>query len=158
MSVLKPRPDDEDIEFGQQHPGRKYQAPNRRRIGSPLLESAHEDNAASVQPIMDRAKKYGGTLTLDGWSDVQRRPITNLMLFTRESAVFVKSAYSTDHMADGGRKNAAYFAEQIIKDVGAENNVLVIMDGSNRACSPIINAEFSHIICARCTAHVMDLG
>ena len=28
---------------------------------------------------MDRAK-YGGTLTSDGWSDVQRRAIANLML------------------------------------------------------------------------------
>jgi hypothetical protein len=49
------------IEFGQQHPGRKYKAPNRRRIAGPLLESAYEDTAALVQPVMDRAIKYGGT-------------------------------------------------------------------------------------------------
>jgi hypothetical protein len=82
------------------------------------------------------------------------------MLVTRESAVFMKSVDSTDHMADGGRKNAAYLAEQIcivIRDVGAENIVQVIMDGVNKACWPIINAEFPHIICAWCTAHVMDL-
>jgi hypothetical protein len=63
-------------------------------------------------------------------------------------------------MADGGRKNAAYLAEQIsivIRDVGADNIVQVIMDGANKACWPIINAEFPHIICAWCTAHVMDL-
>jgi hypothetical protein len=29
---------DQCIEFGQQHPGRKYKAPTRRRIGGPLLE------------------------------------------------------------------------------------------------------------------------
>jgi len=96
---------DQCIEFGQQHPGRKYKAPTRRRIGGPLLDSAYEDTAASVQPIMDRAKKYGATLASDGWSDVQRRPITNFMLATRECAVFMKSIDSTDHMADGGRKN-----------------------------------------------------
>ena len=96
----------------------------------------------------------------DGWSDVLRRPITNFMLVTRESAVFMKSVDSTDHMADGGRKNAAYLAEQIcivIRDVGAENIVQVIMDGVKKACWPITNAEFPHIICAWCTAHVMDL-
>ena len=75
------------IEFGQQHPGRKYKAPNRKRIGGALLDTAYEDTAASVQPIVDRAKKYGATLTSDGWSDVQRRPITNFMLVTRESAL-----------------------------------------------------------------------
>jgi hypothetical protein len=145
LSVLEPEPDDEDIEFGQQHPCRKYKAPNRRKIGGPLLESAYEDTAASVQPIMDRAKKYDRTLTSDGWSNVKSRP-TNFMLVTGESAVFMKSVDSTDHIA-----------EQLIKDVGAENIVQDRPDGANRACWPIINAEFPHIICAGCTAHVMDL-
>ncbi len=36
------------IEFGQHHPGRKYKAPNRRRISGALLDSAYEDTAASV--------------------------------------------------------------------------------------------------------------
>ena len=61
------------IEFGQQHPGRKYKAQNRKRIGGALLDTAYEDTAASVQPIVDRAKKYGATLTSDGWSDGSRR-------------------------------------------------------------------------------------
>ncbi len=104
------------IEFGQQHPGRKYKAPNRRRIGGPLLDSAYEDTAASLQPIIDKAKQYGGTLASDGWSDAQRQPITNLMVVTRESAVFMKSVDSTDHMADGGRKNATYLS------LGFQNN------------------------------------
>jgi hypothetical protein len=58
---------DQCIQFGQRHPRPKYKVPNRRRIGSRLLDSAHEDAAASVQPIMDRAKWYGGTLRLRNW-------------------------------------------------------------------------------------------
>ena len=88
---------DQCIQFGQQNPRRKYKIPTQRRISGPLLGSAYEDTAASVQPIMDRAKKYGGAS--DGWSDVQRRPITNLlMLVTRECAVLLKSVDTTDHM------------------------------------------------------------
>ena len=49
---------DQCIEFCQQHPGRKYKSPNRRRIGGALLDSAYEDTGASVQPIIDRAKKF----------------------------------------------------------------------------------------------------
>ncbi len=71
---------DQCIEFGRQNIGRKYQVPNRRKIGGPLLESAYEETAALVQPIMERAKRYGGTLASDGWIDVQRRPITKLLL------------------------------------------------------------------------------
>ena len=54
------------IEFGQQHPGRKYKAPNRMRICGVLLDSAYKDTASSIQPIMDRAKRYGATSTSDG--------------------------------------------------------------------------------------------
>ena len=63
---------DQCIEFGQQHPGRKYKTPNERKIGGPLLESAYDyedTTTAAAQPIMDRAKEYGGTLASDGWSD-----------------------------------------------------------------------------------------
>ena len=35
--------DDQCIEFGQQYHGRKYKAPNRRKISELLLESAYED-------------------------------------------------------------------------------------------------------------------
>ena len=52
----------------------KYEVPHLQRTSGQLLDSAHEDIAASVQPIMDRAKKYGGTIASDPWSNVQKQP------------------------------------------------------------------------------------
>ena len=43
---------------------------------------------------------------------MQRRAISNFMLVTRESAVFMKSVDSTNHMAWRERKNALYLAEK----------------------------------------------
>ena len=53
---------DQCIEFCKQHSCRKYKAQNRRRIGGALLDSAYEDTGASLQPIINRAKKYGCTV------------------------------------------------------------------------------------------------
>ena len=39
------------IEFGQHHPGRRYKAPNRRRISGPLLESAPRYEATTVSGV-----------------------------------------------------------------------------------------------------------
>ena len=53
------------------------------------------------------------------------------MLVTRESAAFIKSVD-----AEGGRKNATYLAEQIssvIREVGVEKLVQIVMDGANKA-------------------------
>ena len=122
------------IEFCQQQPCRKYKAPNQRPICGALLDSAYEDIGASIQPIIDLAKKNGCILTSDGWrpwSDVHRRPITNFMLVTRESTMFIKCVDSTDNMAEGGSKNATYLAVQIssvIREVGAEKIIQVVMD------------------------------
>jgi hypothetical protein len=41
----------ECIEFSHQHAGRKYKAPNRRKIGGQLLESAYEHTAAAAQRV-----------------------------------------------------------------------------------------------------------
>ena len=76
------------IQFGQRNPGHKYNVPNRRRISGQLLDSAYEDTAASVQQIMDRAKKNDVTLTSDGWSDVQRRPITKFSKISKSLFCF----------------------------------------------------------------------
>ena len=75
------------------------------------------------------------------------------MLVTREGAAFIKSVDLTDHIAEGGRKNATYLAEQIskvIREVGAQNIFQVVRDGANKACWPIINTDFAHIVCAWC--------
>jgi hypothetical protein len=42
---------DQCIEFSHQHAGRKYKAPNRRKIGGQLLESAYEHTAAAAQRV-----------------------------------------------------------------------------------------------------------
>mmetsp|Transcript_60633 Transcript_60633/g.161902 ORF Transcript_60633/g.161902 Transcript_60633/m.161902 type:complete len:175 (-) Transcript_60633:30-554(-) len=46
-----------------------------------------------------------------------------------------------------------------IREFGAVNVVQVIMDGdgANRAAWPMIEAEYPHIVCSWCAAHVLDL-
>ena len=44
-----------------------------------------------------------------------------------------------------------------VYSIEAVSNGAARVQSANRACWPIINAEFPHIICAWCTAHVMDL-
>jgi hypothetical protein len=91
---------------------------------------------------------------------LNNHPIINFMLITREAAVFSKSIDSSDHVANGGRKDAQYLADALIaeiRSVGPENVVQIIMDGANRSVFPIIEKEFPHITCTWCAAHVLDL-
>ena len=78
----------------------------RRKLSGELLDKAYESTELAVLPIIDEAKKYGATIASDGWSNVHRRQILNMMIVTRGAAVFMHSIYCTDHMAEGGGKNA----------------------------------------------------
>ena len=84
------------IDFGKQHPGRRYKAPNRRKIGGPLLDTAYEATTVSAQPIIDRVKHYGGTLASDGWSNVQTRQLTLSLLQERAQCFTTARAGSSD--------------------------------------------------------------
>ena len=80
---------------------------------------------------------------------LQRRPILNFMAAVRAAAAFLNSMDCTDHMAAGGKKDAAYIACKVIsvvKEFGAEDVVQVIMDGANKATWPIITKEFPHLL------------
>ena len=57
----------------------RHEPPGRRRRATPSAESEGWPG------------RRGARGAPDGWSDVQRRPITNFMLVTRESAMFMKS-------------------------------------------------------------------
>jgi hypothetical protein len=99
---------EEAMTFRQQNPLQPYKVPLRRKLSGDLLDKAYESTEHGVLPILAEAKKYGATIASDGWNDVHRRPILNIMLVTRGAAVFRNSIDCTDHMAEGGRKNAAY--------------------------------------------------
>ena len=148
------------IRFGKDNPSKEYKEPNRWRIAGPLLDAARDKTEERLQKHVEARLLYGCTVASDGWSDAQQRPIINFMVITREAAVFSKSIDCSDHMAEGGRKDAQYLAEAIIseiKSVGPENVIQVIMDGANKAVWPFIQKEFPHITCAWCCAHVLDL-
>ena len=99
---------EEAMTFRQQNPLQPYKVLLRRKLSGDLLDKAYESTEHGVLPILAEAKKYGATIASDGWNDVHRRPILNIMLVTRGAAVFRNSIDCTDHMAEGGRKKAAY--------------------------------------------------
>ena len=52
-----------------------------------------------------------------GWSDPRRRPILKFVASMQGAAAFLKSVDGTDHMAEGGKKDAAYIACDVISVV-----------------------------------------
>lgn len=93
----------------------------------------------------------------DGWSDVQSRPILNILLVTPAGATFLGSVDSS-----GQVKDADFIAEVIttaITKVGPHQVVQVITDSAAncKASWKIIKEKFPHIVCSPCAAHCLNL-
>ena len=108
---------EESMKFARQNPLQSYKVPHRHKFSGELLDKAYESTEKFGAPILAVAKRFGATIASDGWSDARRRPILNFMASTRGAAAFLKSVDCTDHMAGGGKKDAAYIACNVISVV-----------------------------------------
>jgi hypothetical protein len=127
---------EESMKFARQHPLQSYKVPDRHKFSGEVLDKAYESTEKLVAPILAVGKKYGATIASDGWSDQHRRPILNFMASTRGAAAFLKSVDCTDHMAEGGKKDAAYFACNVISvvnDIWEQGKMVVIWIRGNQA-------------------------
>ena len=72
-------------------------------------------------------------LTSEGWSDVQRLPITSLMLVTRDSVVFISQL--TQQITWRNVEERIYsILQNFVRVLCAEDIAQAIMEGANKAC------------------------
>ena len=64
---------EENMRFAKQNPFQSYKTPARKRLSGELLDQAYKSTEQRVAPILAIAKKFGATISSDGWSDAQRR-------------------------------------------------------------------------------------
>ncbi|XP_075099048.1 uncharacterized protein LOC107821901 [Nicotiana tabacum] len=108
-----------------------YVPPTFNRLRTTLLaqEKAHINR--KLQPIKDTWKRKGLSICSDGWSDIKRRPLINIMGASSGRPIFLKSINSSGIIKDG-----EYIAKLFIKaieDVDAENVVQVITDNAEKS-------------------------
>ena len=69
---------------------------------------------------------FGCTIVSDGWSNVQRKPLINIMIVSPRGETFVRGADFA-----GSIKSGPYIVDvisSVIDEVGASNVVQVVMD------------------------------
>ena len=130
--------------------------PGSQAFATSLLDQTDESTQAQADKIKrSMQSETGGSITSDGMTNVTHRPLINVLYVTPSGVFYVKTID-----ASGVTKDAKYIAELIISAIeaeGAENVVLVVMDGACRSSFPLIEAKFPHIFCLVCVAHSLDL-
>ena len=104
-----------------------------------------------------QASITGGTLTSDGWSNIQNRPVINCLLVTGDGAMFIDAVDTS-----GKVKDSAFIASELernINSVGLDSIVQVVTDSASNCVGArqLLQQRFAGIVFSPCTAHCLDL-
>lgn len=142
--------------------GRAYQPPDRKKLAGPLLDNAEERIDTLLRRALKTAGNSGGaTLVTDGLTHLSR-PFTNMLVVSPTFGVRSLGVIdSTDHLGEGGTKNACYIADQLCNAITAlprGSISLVVTDGASAMVGAlsILRVEHPTVATAICLSHVMN--
>ncbi len=139
--------------FGESYPG----PPSMDRLRTTILEREKQLCRDGLASFQESLQLTGATITSDGWSDVRRRPLLNLLVVSPKGEMFLKAVDM-----GGETKDAAYIVGQLIdciREVGADSVIQVVTDSAAvcKAAGRLVEQEFSWITWTLCTPHCLDL-
>jgi hypothetical protein len=135
-----------------------YEPPSYHAMRTTLIEPTKKHVEAEVKKATKQSiEVYGATICMDGWDNVTRRPLMNVILSCPTGDIFLGSINTT-----GNKKTKAYIAielKKFIEDVGPR---FVIQICTNNAINMLgamddIVMTYPHIFKQGCAAHALDL-
>lgn len=135
-----------------------YVPPSYHQFRTNLLEPSRQRVEQKIEQKIGFAKKtYGVSICTDGWDDVNRRPLMNVMMTCPTGDVFLGSIDTT-----GQTKSATYIADELkvfIEKVGPEHVTTVCTDNAANMLGAMrgIVDEYPWIFSQGCMAHALDL-
>jgi hypothetical protein len=130
--------------------------PHRSQLSTTLLDETDRSCLKTVSQLKAvTINDTGCTITSDGMANIKNQPLVNVLVITPSGQFFVRVV-----SGEGETKDNEWISARIIEAIeseGAENVVMVVMDGACRGAFYFINAKYPHIICQVCVAHALDL-
>ena len=123
-----------------------------------LLDKCYDHVKERVQRvILNNILLSGCTIVSDGWSNVQRKPLINIMIVSPRGETFV-------HVVDyaGSSKSRPYIVDvisSIIEEGGAKNVIQVVMDNAKNCkhAGKILKQRYPHVYPCGCNTHSLNL-
>lgn len=135
-----------------------YVPPGPKQLKTTLLQQEKAHIEGMLETIKSTWGKEGVTIVADGWSDVERRPIINILAVTESGPVFLEAINNED-----GVKTKEYITDKLIsaiENVEPENVIQVITDNDPvcRAAGALVQEKYSHIQWTPSIANTLSLA
>jgi hypothetical protein len=135
-----------------------YEPPSYHARRTTLIEPTKKHVEAKVKKATKQSiEVYGATICTDGWDNVTRRPLMNVMLSCPTGDIFLGSIDTT-----GNKNTKAYIATELkkfIEDVGPRFVTQICTDNATNMLGAMddIVTTYPHIFKQDCAAYALDL-
>ena len=135
-----------------------YGLPSYHAMRMILIEPTKKHVEAEVKKAIKQSiEVYGATICTDGWDNVTRRPLMNVMLLCPTGDIFLGSIDKTRN-----KKTNAYIATELkkfIEDVGPRFVTQICIDNATNMLGTMddIVMTYPHIFKQGCAAYALDL-
>jgi len=145
--------------------GEEFVCPDWKKIGGELLDLNFETRYnANKEALLKEAKIFGLAFLGDG-ATVKRMPLMNILAMCGDTPPITVSIQDcTEHMQDGGKKDASYiarlFEEEVIKfDPKRSCTDVFFFDGASNVqkAGQVLMAKFPRTFCFHGGEHVVSL-
>lgn len=135
-----------------------YLPPGYNLLRTTLLQREKAHIEKMLEPTKAAWKQKGVSICSDGWSDVQRRPLINIMAVCESGPMFLKAIN-----CEGEYKDKVFISKLLIdaiNEVGHQNVVQVVTDNAPvcKAAGLLVEAKYPHIFWTPCVVHTLNLA
>ena len=137
--------------------GKGYVPPTSEALRTTLLKRSKERVTSRLKKVKESWKETGCTIISDGWSDMNHRPLINVLVCCPKGVLFLKVVDAT-----GNKKTSEYIfkiLEEAILEVGEKNVVQVVTDSASNCvgAGKMIMDKYKKIYWTPCATHCLDL-
>lgn len=139
--------------------GCEWEGPPAEALRTRELKKEKACIEAQLEPLKATWAKYGCTILCDGWSDIRKRNVYNVLVSSCKGTMFIKAI---DASASGLTITGAFIwghLREVIMDIGVQNVVQVVTDNGSNCVSMghMLEDEFPSISWTPCASHCLDL-
>ncbi|KAG6467060.1 hypothetical protein ZIOFF_075138 [Zingiber officinale] len=135
-----------------------YLPPGYNLLRTSLLQKEKAHIEKLLEPTKTAWKQKGVSMCSDGWSDMQRRPLINIIAVCESDPMFLKAIN-----CEGQYKDKIFISKLLINainEVGHQNVVQVVTDNAPvcKVAGLLVEAKYPHIFWTPCVVHTLNLA
>ncbi|KAG6498179.1 hypothetical protein ZIOFF_046091 [Zingiber officinale] len=135
-----------------------YLPPGYNLLRTSLLQKEKAHIGKLLEPTKAAWKEKGVSICSDGWSDVQRRSLINIMVVCESGPMFLKAIN-----CEGEYKDKTFISKLLINainEVGHQNVVQVVTDNAPvcKVAGLLVETKYPHIFWTPCVVHTLNLA